>query len=893
MAESYHQRRKTHWQRGDFQTALEDASYCVELEPQNAAYAGYLIANLLRLGKYQEVRQEKERLERTVQTGGWLIGVRLPGTIFEMLSQGYPSDMLNGLEDDEFFGWLASFVDLYQELDKIATRTLTATNGTSSFSPDGKQLAYGRSEMVAQNTRLLTSGGPTIMSMSRGIEVLDLETHTTRLLVNSGRDPAWSPDGRYIAFVREPDYLHEYQEEVWLVSATGGDPKRLALGGAPCWSRDAKRLYFHSRISGTVCCIDIDSTYGQPSEVVECLSLFPQVSPDETKIAYLLNGTLTVLDMTSGHELFQWAVPGAELWQSLRWSWDSKELFLGVYGFYSPSSGVWIVDIERKEGWQVLDRPIHSIRRSMDRSHLSIEVSFPVWETWVTEVDPQIPTAQLFPSAQPRHAYVSEEWTRYETWFKHPSKGYLKPTFLDSLTAVGVSQFDSGHMEQALGTLTRTRELRQAGYGGKPTSMDATYISMIQQTLTGDNQDSGLQIKNSQFSETWKSIRKGRLDHAKNLLEKLKLAAVPDSSEMSEVVLNTTKALAQAFHIRGKREKHQNLGYALQLKSFQTAVQLEPNNVSALRDLAWILAVCPRSLYRNGTQAKDHASRACTLTQWEDPLCLTILAAAWAELGDFTQAVKTQQQGLDVSSRSLCAGWQREMQERLALYQSNRHLHTDRINPLLARWSFDKTDAKTVRDDSGNGFDGILKGDPKLVPGRFGRAVQLDGDGDYLDCGSHPEFKISQAMTISVWMKMEDFQKKWWRIIAKGTTSWRLAVHFYFGSVEFSCWSDRLKASPAGDILQGRIPIDDGAWHHVAGVYDGSDFYLYIDGKLDHSQTAIGPIPVNDQPVWIGSNSESQYKNFTKGQIDDIRIYRTALTQEDIKALAQGKEPKL
>ena len=140
---------------------------------------------------------------------------------------------------------------------------------------------------------------------------------------------------------------------------------------------------------------------------------------------------------------------------------------------------------------------------------------------------------------------------------------------------------------------------------------------------------------------------------------------------------------------------------------------------------------------------------------------------------------------------------------------------------------------------------------------------------------------------------MDDFQKKWWRIIAKGATSWRLSVHFYFGSVEFACWSNRLKASPVGVNLQGRIPVDDGAWHHVAGVYDGSDYYLYIDVKLDHAQTAIGPIPVNDQPVWIGSNSESQYKNFTKGQIDDIRIYRTALTQGDIKSLAQGKEPKL
>jgi hypothetical protein len=67
-------------------------------------------------------------------------------------------------------------------------------------------------------------------------------------------------------------------------------------------------------------------------------------------------------------------------------------------------------------------------------------------------------------------------------------------------------------------------------------------------------------------------------------------------------------------------------------------------------------------------------------------------------------------------------------------------------------------------------------------------------------------------------------------------------------------------------------------------VYDGEKMYLYIDAVLDVSQAASGGIGTNDQPVYIGENSEMAQR-FWNGLIDEVRIYNCALDEGRIKAL--------
>ena len=93
----------------------------------------------------------------------------------------------------------------------------------SSWSPDGKRLVFG-------------DGGR--------LKIIELGSGRVRVLTQPGKDPAWSPgDGRRIAYVVGDGQ----SEEVWLIEAAGGAPRKLARGGFPSWSADAKTVFLHSQ----------------------------------------------------------------------------------------------------------------------------------------------------------------------------------------------------------------------------------------------------------------------------------------------------------------------------------------------------------------------------------------------------------------------------------------------------------------------------------------------------------------------------------------------------------------------------------------------------------------------------------------------------------------------
>jgi hypothetical protein len=108
-------------------------------------------------------------------------------------------------------------------------------------------------------------------------------------------------------------------------------------------------------------------------------------------------------------------------------------------------------------------------------------------------------------------------------------------------------------------------------------------------------------------------------------------------------------------------------------------------------------------------------------------------------------------------------------------------------------------------------------------------------------------------------------------------------------SLEFACTGLKIPDSSPYGALYGQKNVNDGQWHHVAGVYDGEKMYLYIDGAVDALQAASGAINANNEPVYIGENSEMTGRCWN-GLIDDVRIYNYALGEGQIKALCSQNE---
>ena len=85
----------------------------------------------------------------------------------------------------------------------------------------------------------------------------------------------------------------------------------------------------------------------------------------------------------------------------------------------------------------------------------------------------------------------------------------------------------------------------------------------------------------------------------------------------------------------------------LPLADFREAVRIDPDCGDAHNDLAWLCATCPDGKLRDGKAAVEHAETACELTDWKDPWYFGTLAAAYAELGNFDEAVKWEKKAIE------------------------------------------------------------------------------------------------------------------------------------------------------------------------------------------------------------------------------------------------------
>ena len=211
---------------------------------------------------------------------------------------------------------------------------------------------------------------------------------------------------------------------------------------------------------------------------------------------------------------------------------------------------------------------------------------------------------------------------------------------------------------------------------------------------------------------------------------------------------------------------------------------------------------------------------------------------------------------------------------------------TAELAGLIAQWTFDESTGSVATDSSGNGNEGTLQGNPTWQPsaGKSGGALLFDGDGDYVKVGNESKFDFTGQVTVAAWIKVNRFDKNWQDIVAKGDNAWRLQRYRDNDSLEFACTGLKIPSNDPYGSLYGQKSVNDGAWHHVAGMYDGEKMYIYIDGIVDVSQPASGAIATNDHPVFIGENAEMTGR-FWNGMIDDVRVYNYALSEGQITAL--------
>jgi tetratricopeptide (TPR) repeat protein len=130
-------------------------------------------------------------------------------------------------------------------------------------------------------------------------------------------------------------------------------------------------------------------------------------------------------------------------------------------------------------------------------------------------------------------------------------------------------------------------------------------------------------------------------------------------------------------------DAHYNLGTALFLQGqvdqglaqYLGAVRLNPNHPQALDSLARVRATSGMPRLRDGGAAVELADKANQLTGYSQPEFLDTLAAAYAEVGRFPEAVQTSQKAMELARSHGKAELARDIGSRLRLYQAGRPYH--------------------------------------------------------------------------------------------------------------------------------------------------------------------------------------------------------------------------
>ncbi len=112
--------------------------------------------------------------------------------------------------------------------------------------------------------------------------------------------------------------------------------------------------------------------------------------------------------------------------------------------------------------------------------------------------------------------------------------------------------------------------------------------------------------------------------------------------------------------------------YAGAVALVKEGIEANPNELELINGLAWLLATCPAEGVRDGRRAVELAEQTCKATSFRNHVYLDTLAAAYAEAGDFTEALKTVGQAIRLAREGNDAEALRRYQERQALYQQNR-----------------------------------------------------------------------------------------------------------------------------------------------------------------------------------------------------------------------------
>ncbi len=210
---------------------------------------------------------------------------------------------------------------------------------------------------------------------------------------------------------------------------------------------------------------------------------------------------------------------------------------------------------------------------------------------------------------------------------------------------------------------------------------------------------------------------------------------------------------------------------------------------------------------------------------------------------------------------------------------------------LAAWWRYDEISGTAAADSSGNGNDGAVLGNPTWTAGQVRGAIHLDGTGDYIEVPPSPTLNtIGGVITATAWVLLEDTSTVHIALAKCYNNSTHTSPYFSYGLHVLANGTPRFWLSTANNnqaFAQGAAQlVKSNQWYHMAGVYDGSQLRLYLNGAVVATANASGNIKEFTTVLRMGTNG-----GLTEpwvGSLDDIRVYKRVLSVDEVLAVMAG-----
>lgn len=226
---------------------------------------------------------------------------------------------------------------------------------------------------------------------------------------------------------------------------------------------------------------------------------------------------------------------------------------------------------------------------------------------------------------------------------------------------------------------------------------------------------------------------------------------------------------------------------------------------------------------------------------------------------------------------------------------------------LVGYWKFDGD----LQDSSDKENHGSLEGSAALgdnTPAALGsgQSLQLDGSG-YVLVEHSESLNLEETLTFTAWIKPVG-NMGWDGILAKNPSAESLSNHAGNYEWRIHAGNRRLEFLTQQGDVNDTLPlpstddafiIEEGQWTHVAVSVDAretgtGEVKFYVNGELTADELYIENtfLPANENPLYIGNRADLTTTPFN-GFLDDVRIYNTVLSDEEIANIASGKASSL